>query len=263
MSPDTTIRSRANPLLKRVAGVIAGRDREGLVLEGDRLVDDALRAGWQLELALVAADRAQRAEELRARGVPVHLVEPELLRRTGELKSSPGVLALGRRPRARALAELRGTGGPLVLVAAGIAEPGNLGALARSAEAFGCRALIHLAGGASPWSAKALRGSMGSLLRLPVFEAPAAGDVAECLGRAGFRQWRAEPRGGRAPAEIDWSGASALWIGGETRALPEITRDFEAVTVAMMGDVESLNVAAAASVLLYAAATARAKRGAT
>jgi TrmH family RNA methyltransferase len=257
MSAHATIRSRANPLLKRVGAVLAGKDRERLVLEGDRLVDDALGAGLELELALVAEERAERAAWLAARGAPVRLVEAELLRRAGGLKSSPGVLALCRRPAERPVAELSARGAPLVLVVCGVAEPGNLGALARSAEAFGCGALMHVAGGASPWSSKALRGSMGSLLRLPLFSAHEAAAAALHLERAGFRQRRAEARGGADPRELDWTGATALWVGGETSPLPEIAHALEAVTIPMHGATESLNVAVAASVLLYAAASAR------
>jgi TrmH family RNA methyltransferase len=261
MSSHTTIRSRANPLLKRVGAALAGRDRGELVLEGDRLVDDALCAGWELELALVADDRPERARELAGRDVPVHLVERELLRRVGGLKSSPGVLALCGRPRERSVRELDVAGGPLALVVAGLADRGNLGALARSAEAFGCRALVHVAGGASPWSSKALRGSMGSLLRVPVFGAESAAIAAAALERAGFRQLRAEARGGADPRSIDWAGAIALWIGGETRSLPDAAHGFECVSIPMGGAAESLNVAVAAAVLLYAARSSR-ERGA-
>lgn len=257
MRPDATIRSRANPLVKRVGAALTGREPGTLVLEGDRLVDDALGAGWELELALVADDRPERASELAARGVPVHVVERELLQRVGGLKSSPGLLALCGRPRARSVDELDARGEPLALVVAGLSDPGNLGALARSAEAFGCDALVHVAGGASPWSAKALRGSMGSLLRLAVFEAESAEVAARALAERGFRQLRAEARGGRDPYAMDWSGAVALWIGGETRALPETARAFERVSIPMGGAAESLNVAVAASVLLYAARSAR------
>lgn len=261
MSAHTVIRSRTNPLLKRVGAALAGKDRERVVLEGDRLVEDARGAGWSIELALVAEDRPQRALELERAGIEVRLVEGELLRKAGELKSSQGVLALAARPRDRSLAELDLRSAPLVLAVAGIAEPGNLGALARSAEAFGARALLLVAGGASPWSSRALRGSMGSLLRLPVIALGSAQVALGELASRGFRQLRAEAHGGRDPAELDWSGPLALWIGGETRSLPPEAHALERVTIPTAGAVESLNVATAAAVLLYAAQRARGGAG--
>lgn len=257
MSAHTVIRSRSNPLLKRVGAALAGKDRERIVLEGDRLVDDARGAGWSIELALVAEDRPERALELERSGIQVRLVESELLRKVGELKSSQGVLALAARPRARSLAELDPRTAPLVLAVAGIAEPGNLGALARAAEAFGARALLLAAGGASPWSSRALRGSMGSLLRLPVILLESARPALGELAALGFRQFRADAHDGRDPAELDWSGPLALWIGGETRALPPEAQALERVTIPTAAQVESLNVSTAAAVLLYAAMRAR------
>ena len=260
MSAHSVIRSRSNPLLKRVGAVLAGKDRERVALEGDRLVEDARGAGWRIELALVAEDRGERARELERAGIDVRLVDGELLRRTGELKSSQGVLALATRPSAGALGDLDPAGAPLVLVVAGVADPGNLGALARSAEAFGAHAIVAVAGGASPWSSKALRGSMGSLLRLPVIAVESASEAHGGLRARGFRQRRAEAHGGSDPARVDWSGACALWVGGETRALPGELAVLERVTIPTAGRVESLNVAAATAVLLYAVARARADR---
>jgi TrmH family RNA methyltransferase len=140
-----------------------------------------------------------------------------------------------------------------LLVVAGVADPGNLGALARSAEAAGVRALILLSGGTSPWNAKALRGSMGSLLRLPVVIAEDALQVGRELGDRGIRQAVAATRGGEAPASFDWKGPIALWVGSETGTLPDSGRGLEPLTIPMSGEVESLNVTVAASLLLFAA----------
>jgi len=251
-SANETIRSRANPLLKRAAGVLAGQEAATIPLEGDRLVDDALRAGVALEIVLVAEERTDRAEELVARGVHVRLVETELLGRVSRLKTSPGILALAPTPEPVDLAALDLDESTLVLVASGVADPGNLGALARSAEAFGACALLVARGGASPWSDKALRGSMGSLLRVPVGFGEDPELLAQALEKRGFRQVGASTRGGKDARAFDWRGPIALWMGSETGALPERAKKFERVTISMSGEVESLNVAVAASLLLYA-----------
>jgi TrmH family RNA methyltransferase len=237
-SEHTVIRSRSNPLVARASAALAGREEALLVLQGDRLIEDALGAGRPLQVILVADDRLPRAEELEARGQNVKLVSAELLARVSSLKSSPGILALCDAPPALDLDALQLDRRALVLVAAGVADPGNLGALARAAEAFGVRALVVIAGSASPWNEKALRGSMGSLLR--------------CV-----RQVLAATRGGGDPARFDWTGPVALWISGETGRLAGRASSFETLTIPIQDGVESLNVTVAASILLYAARSAR------
>ncbi len=251
-SANETIRSRANPLLKRAAGVLAGEETATIPLEGDRLIDDALRAGVELEIVLVSEERADRAGELAARGVQVRLVETELLGRVSRLKTSPGILALAPTPAPVDLARLELDESTLLLVASGVADPGNLGALARSAEAFGASAVLVARGGASPWNDKALRGSMGSLLRVPVGFGADPEALAQSLAKRGVRQVGAATRGGQDARAFDWRGPIALWMGSETGALPELAKKFERVTISMSGAVESLNVAVAASLLLYA-----------
>ena len=92
------IRSRSNGLLKRVGAVLAGKDTANVVLEGDRLIDDALAAGWQAEAILVAEERGDRLAELARAGHGPRAVEGELLARVGTMKGAPGILALCRRP---------------------------------------------------------------------------------------------------------------------------------------------------------------------
>lgn len=259
MEAGAPIRSRDNAALKRVRAVAAGRE-PGLLLEGERLIGDALRGGHALELVLVSEERSERARELAAAGAPVRLVARALLDGLSRLREPPGELALAAVPAGIELARQRFAEGALVVVAAGIADPGNLGALARSAEAAGAAALVVLAGGVSPWNEKALRGSMGSLLRLPIAFAPDAAAAREQLARAGFRQVRAGTRGGTDHARFDWSGRVALWMAGETGAEDATLRELPSVTIPMAGEVESLNVAAAAAVLLFGAVRTRGAR---
>jgi len=250
------IQSAQNPAIRRARSVGAGREPGSLLLEGERLVGDAIELGLELELCLVARDQEQRALEFESAGVKVRLVEPDVLRRASQLTTAPGVIAVGPTP---ALLDLSGLAAPdagLVAVACGVADPGNLGALARTAEAAGVGALI-LIGGASPWNSKALRGSMGSLLRLPVAREERAGAVRAALDERGYRHVRAATRGGVDPFEFDWSPPVALWLSSETGDLPPEAQDLEAVTIPMAGAPESLNVTAAAAVLLFAARRGR------
>src|SRR5688572_5061843 len=169
-APPETIRSSSHPLLKRVRAAAAGRAEGELLVEGDRLVDEALAAGFALAAVLVAEERVERVAELVRAGVAVRAVRAELLAGVSALDTSPGCLALVREPRTRTLEDLPAQADALLALAAGIQDPGNLGALARTAEAAGAVALGVTRGGCRPWNPKALRGSMGSLLRLPVLE---------------------------------------------------------------------------------------------
>lgn len=255
------ITSASNSIVKHVRGVAAGKQDGAVLLEGERLVRDAIGSGLELDVLLVSDAREPLAEEFEAAGLAPLLMEDSLLARIGKLKSADGVLAIGLAPGMEEAA----TGLPLifqakpdalVLVAAGIAEPGNLGALVRSAEAAGASAMIHVSGNVSPWNPRALRGAMGSLFRLPVLSASSAADAAAALAANGVRVVRGATRGGAAPAAFDWSGPVALWVGGETGDTGEVEQQFEGVTIPMAGAAESLNVTVASSLLLFAAGRA-------
>jgi TrmH family RNA methyltransferase len=257
MTADTPIRSKQNPIIKRIGAVRAGLEPQTVILEGDRLVLDALDAGVNLEIVLVGDNRAEFAVELMRRRHTVHLVDSELMERISGLKTSPGSLALCAAPASVALDRLPLDATTRILVAAGVADPGNLGALARSAEAFGARALAVARGGASPWNERAVRGSMGSLLRLPVAHGLEADEIAQTLSSRGVRQVYAATRDGADAHRFDWRGPLAIWVSGETGALPIARRDFESITIPMAPTVESLNVAVAAAILLFASGRTR------
>jgi TrmH family RNA methyltransferase len=260
------ITSASNSNVKRVRRVAAGKEPDVLLLEGERLVRDALGAALGFELLLVADDRIELAREFEAAGEFPLVVEASLLDRIGKLKSAGGVLALAPAPRQRVLdgedglaSLLAKDANALVLVAAGVSDPVNLGALARSAEAAGVAALVHVqGGGVSPWNPRALRGSMGSLLRLPIFVASSAEEAVQSLQGASIRIVRGATRGGANFSTFDWSGPIALWVGGEVGAVDAAVAAFETVSIPMAGAAESLNVTVASSLLLFAAGRAEA-----
>lgn len=243
------IRSRANPVVKLVRDVRA-RKRDDLVLvEGESLVGEAVGLGLAVELVLAREDLVL-APRLAAHPA-LRRASADVCQAASGLEHAPGLLALVAAPPLRPLAELpRATGDALVLCVSGVSDPGNLGALARSAEAAGAEAIAIAPGGAQPFGDKALRGSMGSLLRLPLFRL----DDPRALARAGYVSVVAATRGGTDHTRHDWRGAVALWVLGET-GQPAVAppADARAVTIAMHGGVESLNAACAATLLLFEA----------
>jgi TrmH family RNA methyltransferase len=252
------ITSRSNALVQRARRVVSGDEPGFIALEGDRLVDDAIGAGREIEVVMLSAGRRDRAGELRQRGHRVQLVDPAIVEQVSSLDKSPGIIALAPVPKGVDLGALKLDVRTLVVVVAGVADPGNLGALARASEAFGATAIVALAGGASPWSTKALRGSMGSLLRLPVASSMETKACFALLARRKVRQVCAATRGGLDPQAFDWKGPIALWITGETGMAPDVGASFESVTIPIAERVESLNVTVAASIVLYCASRARA-----
>ncbi|MFT5198350.1 MAG: TrmH family RNA methyltransferase [Planctomycetota bacterium] len=247
------IRSLSNALLQRVRALAGGSGEGEILLEGRRLIADAISAGVLPTEILVRADRLDEVEAWLSMGDRVRPVAPKVYARLGSVKNPPPVMALAPIPSARGLGDLKAAGAPLVLVVAGVSDPGNLGALARSAEAAGASALIQLQGGVSPWNPRALRGSMGSLLRLPVVLQSNAEQVAQGLSAAGFRHVVAATRGGATPQTTDWSGPIALWVCAETGDAPSVCEGMQGVTIPLAAPVESLNVTVATSLLLFAA----------
>jgi TrmH family RNA methyltransferase len=256
MIDEEPIRSRSNPIWKKIGGILAGKDKQSILLEGERLIEDAVRARRAVDGVYFSTERRVLGKKFDALGCAVYPVDPKLFRELSALKNSPGIVGLCKMPENRRLDTLRLGPRSRVLVAHGISDPGNLGALARSAEAFGAAALALTKGSTFPYSDKALRGSMGSLLRLPVAHGWDAEELVALLTGLGCRHVCAATRKGSDPRAFDWTGPIALWLGAETGALPAASKRFEKLTIPIDAGVESLNVTVAASLLLYECARA-------
>jgi len=249
------IRARANALLKRARAVARGREDGSVLLEGARLVADALRPESPLEVEVVILREGEPAPP-GAEG-RVRVAAAAAMEGLGTSRTTPPVAALARTPApedttalATRIALLEG---PLRLVCVtGVSDPGNLGAIARCAEAFGAAGLVIAgANGARPFGAKALRGSMGSLLRLPVYETADAGAALDVLTAADVESWTAATRGGEPLESAPFGPRVALWVTGETGDAPADLARCRGVTIPMEGAVESLNVSVAAALVLH------------
>jgi TrmH family RNA methyltransferase len=143
---------------------------------------------------------------------------------------------------------------PLILVLTGLQDPGNLGAILRSAEAFGATGILALSGTVSPWNPKAIRASAGSVFRMPLI----AANAEECftaLREAGVCILTTTVHAAQPIDLIDLTGPTAFLIGNEGNGVPahiSVHAD-QTVTIPCPGPVESLNAAVAASILLYEA----------
>ncbi len=263
MRPREIVTSRANPAVKRLRALMAGGAGEPLaVLEGFRLAEEALAAGADVvEVAVVPevlegpwAGLVTRLEET---GAAVRIVAPAVLRGLSETDTSQGLLAIARRPTFEERRIVAGV--PLVLVGVAIQNPGNLGALLRTAEAAGATGAYLTAGGADPMSWKALRGAMGSAFRLPHVAGLAAADALDRLERAGVTPVAADAEASDLYHAADLTRPIALLVGNEGAGLPAevAARARVRVRIPMAAPVESLNVGVAAGILLFEAARQR------
>jgi len=210
-----------------------------VLLEGPRVVEEASAAGVHLELlALREGEDFQAAAERTVR------LSRGLFRSLSQTLTPQGVMAIGRaRPASleEALAASRLAGWPL-LALDGIQDPGNVGSIVRTAAAAGMPAVVVLPGTADPFGAKAIRGSAGNVFRLLVAR-------AGWEELAGLRSLGAAAAGGRPLAEADLEGVELLVLGSEARGLSR--PGLAALTIPVQAGVESLNVAAAAAVILF------------
>jgi TrmH family RNA methyltransferase len=230
-----------------------------VAIEGDHLLEEALRSGMVLKTVFVSERRP--APKIVPRGVEVLRLTEEVFGSVVETKSPQGVAAL-LVPPVFGLEDVLGSGGSaaLILVAVGLQDPGNLGTLVRSAEAFGASGVLTTPGTVSVWNQKALRASVGSVFRVPVVGVVAS--ELEDMKRRGVRLLAAvgaEGPGVIAAGDVDWSVACAVMIGNEGAGLAaEWLRMSDAkVTIPCPGPVESLNAAVAGSLLLYEASRQR------
>lgn len=233
------------------------REKEGLFLaEGVRVVEELLSAGLPIRLAVTSPDLEETdrgralAAALGTRGVAVREVGRGRMHELADTRTTQGVLVVAEAPRAR-LESLPPADGAL-LVLDGVQDPGNLGTLARSAAAFGCRGLLCLPGTVDPWNPKAVRASAGALFRLPVLLADDAARALGWLAEGGYRLLGADAAG--EPVEsTPLPPRVALAVGNEgaglTASVASACEGF--VAVPMPGGTESLNVAVATSILLY------------
>lgn len=257
------IRSRNNAVVRRFRALKERASADLALLEGTKLLEEALAAGAVLAEA-AASPRAGRTPRGRAlldaladRGVAVRLMDEDVLASVSEAETSQGLVALARRP-AFAEEDLL-AGRPLVLVAVGIQNPGNVGALLRAAEAAGATGAYLAEGCADPFSWKALRGSMGSAFRLPHLRRVDARETIRRLAGRGIATIAASSAGSTRYDEVDLARPVALVLGNEGAGLDEdlLAAASARVAIPMQGRVESLNVAVAAGVLLFEAARQR------
>ncbi len=229
-------------------------DRSRIAIEGEHLLQEAMLGGLRIRTIFVRSG----SEKLLPARIPdnaeVLRLSPKVFQSAVSTEHPQGIAAIVDAPEFQFEQTLRSI--PLLIIAGALQDPGNLGALVRSAEAFGATGFILLPGTVSLWNSKTLRASSGSAFRLPVL-AMTADEAFATLRAKSVPVFAAVARGG--DTQADFSGPTALLLGNEGAGLPDdwLSKVDRQITISCPGAVESLNAAVAGSVLLYEAARQR------
>jgi len=259
------IESRQNPRVKELRAALArtGRTPSGLIaIEGEHLVAEALRS--HLRFATVFLRDGHQPQIALPDDAEHLLLPPDVFLSAVATEQPQGIAALVHPPvfspdtYPDTLFRDQAT---LILVLAGLQDPGNVGTLLRSAEAFAATGVLLLPGTASPWNPKALRASAGSAFRVPTINTTEA-EALNLLAQHNIPAIAAVARSGVSVSAAPLAGPCALLIGNEGAGISDslIAAAAHRITIPMPGNVESLNAAIAGSLLLYEISVQRAAK---
>lgn len=252
------ITSTRHPLVQtfRRVGDHPRRDpQQRIVLDGPRLIEEALDAGIAIEAVLAASPEAGSREaalvaRLRTAGTRVHQATPRVVQAASRVVTSQGLVALARCPPPADEAILASPD-LFLLVVDGVQDPGNLGTMVRTAAAAGASAVAVTEGTADPYQPKVLRATMGAAFRIPLLRMEGA------ALRAALVRWRVRVLVADARGALDYTDSPsdlpvAVVVGSEAAGPdPAWLAIGSRIRIPLYGPVESLNAAVAAGVLLY------------
>lgn len=236
------------------------RDEAAFVIEGVRLVEEAYLAGWPAQLLLYTEDLNERGRNLvdayAGKGAEADLVSPEVMGSASDTRSPQGLLAV------LPMRELSLPESPdLVFIPDQVRDPGNLGAILRTCAAAGVSAVLIPPRSVDIYSPKVLRAAMGAHFRLPALELGWT-EIRDYLDTAGLRVFLASASQGMVFTRVNFTEPLALIVGSEASGAGQAARETadDRVHIPMPGGTESLNVAAAAAILLFEVVRQRVKK---
>jgi TrmH family RNA methyltransferase len=234
------------------------------IIDGPLLVAEAIRMHVPIEAIYVEAGTNESiVDDATAAGIRVHVVPPGAVHQFTDVMTPQGVVALApMQPFTLEQALERAANTPLLVLCA-VGDPGNAGTLVRMAEASGVGAVLFCDGSVDPFAPKCVRASAGSIFHVPVVSGGKPVQVLEAIGGRGVQRLGTDAHRGKPYDEVDLTVPFALVLGNEAHGLPaDVAEQLDGwVHVPMAGDVESLNVAMAGSVICFEAA--RQRRGST
>ena len=262
------VQSKQNNRVKELRRALANpvREKGGPAgIEGLNLLFEAVRSGLRILCVFASEGNEGLLEKLALPAETEVLIVPQDVLRSALTTETPQPIAALVEPPDWTWHDVLKSGNdgmkgtvPLLLVLSGLQDPGNLGTIVRSAEAFGAQGVLCLPGTVSAWNPKAVRASAGSIFRVPILTAKAK-DSIELLRESGLKMYAATARAAQPVDLANLAEPVAILIGNEGNGVPEelAAQADGAVTIPCPGPVESLNAAVAASVLLYEASRQR------
>jgi RNA methyltransferase, TrmH family len=258
------VSSRQNGLVKDLRKALSQSEptAEGyLAIEGLRMIEEAIRSSLRFQAIFFSDGGSAHAARLLPQigsQVEILLLPDEVFVSAVSTESPQGVAALVKLRPHKFEDLLEGGADSLLVGVAGIQDPGNLGTIIRSAEAFGARAVLLGEKTVSHFNPKAVRGSAGSIFREPLLRVKLAESIA-ALKQQGIRVVATSSHKGKPLHEADFNGAAMIVVGNEGAGVPQeiLSLADELVTIPHSPRVESLNAGIAASILLYEAARQR------
>jgi TrmH family RNA methyltransferase len=269
------IEGRHNPLVKQLRQAFSRAELTesgDCAIDGLRIIEEAIRSGLRFSAVFFRESAQERAERLLPQiGAQVEtlLLPDKLFDSVVPSESPQGVAALVRLKQ-YSLDDVmeRMQTGPIVVLA-GLQDPGNLGTILRSAEAFGSAGVVLGEGTVSPFNSKVIRASAGSIFRLPTIHGQARGrgnsgavkleEISQKLRAQGVRQFATSSHKGTPLDQTDLKSAAAIFFGNEGAGLSRevMAKMDESIAIPHTAQVESLNAGVAASIVLYEAARQR------
>ncbi len=248
------ITSKANPRVRALRAALLSRRGSVVGIEGPNLVREAVASGLLLETLYLREDRLAALGDLPEDAVrEVLVLSHEAFASASVTENAQGMAATLQQPEQPYAPRT----GDLLLVADGLQDPGNLGTLIRSAEAFGAAAVALTPNTVDPWNGKCLRATAGAAFRMPL---PGWDDtLLAALREVQARIFAAVPRDGTFTHQAVLSGTTAIVVGNEGAGVSQSMLDIadELLTIPTPGPTESLNAAVAGSLLLYEASQQR------
>ncbi|MBN1891547.1 MAG: RNA methyltransferase [Clostridiales bacterium] len=258
MSEEVALTSRQNPRIKYFRSLHDRKkaQREGVLLvEGVRLLEEALQSGLVPQMLIFTKNRQSLALEWSERfsfskKAKMLLVSDELMKKTVSTLHPQGIAAVVAAPETAG--SIPASGNDLYLISDGVSDPGNMGTMIRTADAFAFSAVILSSDSVDPFNEKAIRASMGSCFHIPIIRLGSIGEICLIIKRMGV-QLIASHLSGRSLSSVGFRFPAGLVVGNEARGISRECLDQcdMMVKIPMPGAAESLNAASAHAILSY------------